>query len=132
MKNLNALVRLIVVISVMIGFPFMISGAHAGEAAVLDATVIANPNGTYAVSATIFHKDEGWSHYVDKFDVLTPAGKVIATRILFHPHVNEQPFTRSIADVQVPIGVTEITIRAHDLVHGDGARTFKVKLPRRK
>lgn len=104
----------------------------AGEAAALDATVTANANGTYAVSATIYHKDEGWDHYADKFDVLTPNGTVIATRILYHPHVDEQPFTRSIGNVQVPVGVTEIIIRAHDSEHGDGERTFTVKLPRRK
>ncbi len=106
--------------------------AIAGEVSVLDATVIANAKGTYAVSATIYHKDEGWTHYADKFDVLTPAGEVIATRVLYHPHVDEQPFTRSVANVQVPVGDTEITIRAHDSVHGDGERTFTLKLPKRK
>jgi len=108
------------------------TSVYAGEAAVLDATVIANANGTYGVSASIFHKDEGWSHYADKFDVLTPNGKVIGTRVLYHPHVNEQPFTRTLGSVQVPVGVTEIIVRAHDLIHGDGKRTFRVKLPPRK
>ena len=104
----------------------------AGEASVLDVTVVADANGTYAVSATIFHKDEGWNHYANKFEVLTPEGLVIATRVLYHPHVNEQPFTRSVANVQVPVGVTEIVVRAADNVHGDGERTFTVKLPARK
>ena len=130
--NISSFIRslsvALAIISSVLGSP----GAFAGQPSVLDATVSANANGTYAVSATIFHKDEGWSHYADKFDVLTPDGKVIATRTLFHPHVDEQPFTRSIGNVQVPVGVTEIVIRAHDLVHGDGERTFKIKLPRRK
>jgi hypothetical protein len=116
----------------MLGIILTAAGAVAGEASVLDATVIANPKGTYAISATIFHKDEGWSHYADKFDVMTTDGKVLATRVLYHPHVNEQPFTRSIANVQVPVGVTEIIVRAGDSEHGDGERTFKLKLPRRK
>jgi len=128
----SPIIRSFALISAVIALPIMAPGAVAGEPAVLDATVIANPKGTYAVSATIFHKDEGWSHYADKFDVLTPTGKVIATRVLFHPHVDEQPFTRSIANVQVPVGITEVVVRAHDLVHGDGKRTFTVKLPRRK
>jgi len=115
-----------------IGLAVVSSPSRAGEAAVLDATVTAAANGTYSISASIYHKDDGWSHYADKFDVLSPNGKVIATRVLYHPHVDEQPFTRSIADVQVPIGVTELTIRAHCLVHGDGKRIFQVKLPRRK
>jgi hypothetical protein len=108
------------------------SGAVAGQAAVLEAKVTANANGTYAVSATIYHKDTGWDHYADKFDVLTSDGTVIATRVLYHPHVDEQPFTRSIGNVQAPVGTTEIVIRAHDSVHGDGERTFTIKLPRRK
>ena len=109
-----------------------VSLAQAGKAAVLDATVTANPNGTYGISATVFHKDDGWSHYADKFDILTPDNRVIATRVLYHPHVGEQPFTRSIGNVQVPVGITEIVIRAHDNIHGDGERTFTAKLPRRK
>ena len=111
----------------------LISAASiAGEPSVLDATVRANTNGTYAISATLFHKDEGWKHYADKFDVLDASGKVLASRILYHPHVDEQPFTRSIANVTVPVGTTSVVIRAHDLVHGDGKRTFTLKLPRRK
>ncbi len=108
------------------------TGAIAGETAVLDATVTANSNGTYAVSATVYHKDEGWTHYADKFDIISTDGTVIATRVLYHPHVGEQPFTRSIGNVQVPVGLSEIVIRAHDSIHGDGERTFKIKLPRRK
>ena len=108
------------------------TAAMAGEPAVLDATARPNTNGTYAISATIFHKDEGWKHYADKFDVLDADGKVLASRILYHPHVDEQPFTRSISNVTVPVGATSVVIRAHDLVHGYGKRTFTLKLPRRK
>lgn len=104
----------------------------AGEPSVLDATVRANTNGTYAISATLFHKDEGWKHYADKFDVLDEAGNVLASRILYHPHVEEQPFTRSISNVTVPVGTTSVVIRAHDSVHGYGKRTFTLKLPRRR
>ena len=104
----------------------------AGEAAVLDATARANPDGTYAISATIAHADTGWEHYANKWEVVGPNGQVIDTRTLFHPHVGEQPFTRSLARVVIPIGVTEVTIRAYDSVHEDGPRTFTLKLPPRK
>ncbi len=104
----------------------------AGEPAVLDATVSANANGTYNFSATVFHKDEGWKHYADNFEVLMADGTKLGTRVLYHPHVDEQPFTRSLSNVQVPIGVTEVIIQAHDSVHGYGERTVKVKLPPRR
>lgn len=108
------------------------SQSLAGEASVLDATARANPDGTYAITATVAHRDEGWSHYANKWDVLAPNGNLIATRTLYHPHVNEQPFTRSLARVEVPIGLSEVIIRAGDSKHGDGTRTFTLKLPPRK
>jgi len=105
---------------------------RAGEPSVLDATAVANPNGTYSISATIAHGDEGWKHYADAFEVLDGRGSILATRVLYHPHVDEQPFTRSIADVKVPVGLTQVTIRARDSVHGYGKRQFKLKLPPRR
>lgn len=104
----------------------------AGPTSVLDATVIANADGSYSFSATLTHRDEGWKHYANKWEVVTPDGKVIGTRTLFHPHVEEQPFTRSLARVEVPIGVTEVIIRGYDNIHGAGDRTFTVKLPPRR
>lgn len=109
-----------------------IQGARAGSTSVLDATATANADGTYSFSATLAHKDEGWSHYANKWEVVTPDGRVIGTRTLFHPHVDEQPFTRSLARVEVPIGITEVIIRGYDNVHGAGDRTFTVKLPPRR
>jgi len=106
--------------------------AHAGEPSVLDVKVSSNGNGTYGFSVTIRHADTGWDHYADKFDVMTADGKTLGTRVLYHPHVNEQPFTRSIGRVEVPIGVNEVTIRAHDKVHKYGTRTMTVKLPPRR
>ncbi len=105
---------------------------QAGQASVLDATAVANQDGTYGFNATVSHADEGWQHYANKWDVLDAEGNVIATRVLYHPHVNEQPFTRSLGRVEVPIGVTRVIIRASDNVHGDGARTFMLDLPPRK
>ncbi|NQV99458.1 MAG: hypothetical protein HQ483_07155 [Rhodospirillales bacterium] len=115
-----------------LSFGLLSLAAQAGEPSVLDATVKANTNGTYAISATLFHKDEGWKHYANKFEVLSTDGTVLATRILYHPHVNEQPFTRTISSVTVPVGVTTVIVRAHDLVHKYGDRTFTLQLPRRR
>ncbi len=105
---------------------------HAGEASVLDVQVRANEDGTYAFTATVSHRDEGWTHYADKWKVLSPTGDILGTRTLYHPHVDEQPFTRSLGRVEIPIGVTSVTVRAYDNVHGAGTRTFTVDLPPRK
>ncbi|MDE0993043.1 MAG: hypothetical protein OSA23_07695 [Rhodospirillales bacterium] len=44
--------------------------------------------------------------YVYKFEVLDISEKVLATRVLFHPYVDERPFTRSIGNVTVPVDTT--------------------------
>jgi hypothetical protein len=62
--------------------------------------------------------------------VLTPDGKVLATRVLRHPHVEEQPFTRGLAGVHVPAEVDRVRIRAIDSVHGLGGEEVTVTLER--
>ncbi len=119
--------------SVLAGFlALLTTPAFAEQTSVLDASATANADGTYSFSATLSHRDEGWSHYANKWEVVTLEGAVIGTRTLFHPHVDEQPFTRNLARVEVPLGVTEVIIRGSDNVHGAGERTFTVKLPPRR
>ncbi len=57
-------------------------------------------------------------------------GTVLGTRKLLHPHVDEQPFTRSLSGVAIPDDVAEVTIRAHDNVHGYGGQELTVPVPR--
>ena len=100
----------------------------AGEADVLGAT--ANKRGdAWSFTATVRHADTGWEHYADRWDVVGPDGAVLGSRTLFHPHVGEQPFTRSLSGVKIPEGVTQVTIRAHDKVHGLGGKEFALELP---
>ena len=77
------------------------------------------------------HGDTGWDHYADNFEVLAPDGTLLARRVLYHPHVNEQPFTRSADGVDVPAGITNVIVRAHDKVHGYGKGSVTIKLPDR-
>jgi hypothetical protein len=53
---------------------------------------------------------------------------VLGSRTLYHPHVDEQPFTRSLDNVAIPTDVTTVVIRAHDTVHGLGGRAFTLTL----
>ena len=84
--------------------------------------------GTWTFEVTIRHADTGWDHYADGWAVLAPDGTQLGYRTLHHPHENEQPFTRSLSDVQVPAGVSEVMIRAHDSVHGWSDETYTVRL----
>ena len=112
------------------GLLLMSTAAYAGEADVTEVIVTHSGDGTYKLDVTVRHADEGWKHYADKWDVIAPGGTVLGSRILAHPHVDEQPFTRSLAGVKIPEDIDEVTVRAHDLVHGYGGKTVKVALPR--
>ena len=104
--------------------------AGAGEADVEDVEAHSEGSGRWRFDVTVRHADEGWDHYADKWDVLAPDGTVLATRTLYHPHENEQPFTRSISGVSVPESANTVTLRAHDSVHGYGGIEVEVTLPR--
>jgi predicted DNA-binding protein with PD1-like motif len=103
------------------------TSAFAGEADVT-AVAVRDAAGTYTFSVTVRHDDKGWEHFADNWEVVAMDGTVIATRTLFHPHVNEQPFTRSLGGVRVPAGTKEVRIRAHDKVHGNGGQELIVKM----
>lgn len=100
----------------------------AGEADVIDAEASCS-GGICTISTTVRHGDTGWDHYADAWRVLAPDGTEIGKRVLYHPHVNEQPFTRSLSGVKVPAGVDHVLIEAHDKVHGYGGKRFKLQLP---
>jgi hypothetical protein len=92
-------------------------------------------DGTWTFHVTVEHPDTGWEDYADGWDVVTPEGEVLKpnpddpfTRLLLHPHVGEQPFTRSQGGVSIPPGVTQVQVRAHDLVDGYGGRQVTVDL----
>ncbi len=104
--------------------------ALAGEADVWSVELEETAPGVYTITAEVEHADDGWDHYADAWQVLTPDGKVIATRELAHPHMNEQPFIRSLSGVEIPADIAEITVRARDLVHGFGGREVTVAVPR--
>ena len=67
---------------------------------------------------TLSHPDTGWDHYADGWEVTTPDGKLLGARKLHHPHVAEQPFTRSLSNVMVPDGLRKVRIRARCSVDG--------------
>ncbi len=57
-------------------------------------------------------------------------GKVLATRELAHPPVNEQPFIRSLSNVTIPPSTQKVRIRSHDSVHGHGGKETVILLSR--
>jgi len=79
------------------------SPVAAGDADVIAADATNTGGSSWRVNATVQHGDTGWDHYAN------------------------QPFTRSVS-VAVPEGVTQITVRAVDSVHGHGGAEVTVDL----
>ncbi len=106
---------------------FLASAASAGEA-VIQGAEARKSGDAWRISVTLLHGDTGWDHYADAWRVLDADGEVLGTRMLAHPHENEQPFTRSLGGVRIPDGVTTVWIEARDSVHGWNAETFELRL----
>ncbi len=80
------------------------------------------------VSVTLAHPDTGWDHYADGWRVELEDGTVLGIRTLFHPHVEEQPFTRSLGGVVIPEGVDAVYIRARDSLDGWAEDRFRLAI----
>lgn len=106
-------------------FPFCL---QADEANIVNVVIRHSFDDVYNFDVTVKHQDEGWNHFANGWEVVSPVGKVLAVRVLRHPHKNEQPFTRSMP-VQIPQGISEVTIRAHDSVHEYGGCEVTLKIP---
>ncbi len=119
--------RCLAAVLLMAGFGAPVS---AGEADVLEVKVACGSERLCRFDVTVRHDDQGWEHYANRWEVLSPEGQVLATRVLAHPHDTEQPFTRSLHKVNIPEEVDEVIVRAHDLVHEFGGREMRVSLPR--
>ena len=108
---------------------------NTADADVKYVKAIQATNGTWTFYVTVYHPDTGWEDYVNGWDVVTldgivikPDQKSLFTRLLLHPHIGEQPFTRSQAGIVIPDGVTIVIVRANDLLHGFGGEEITVDL----
>lgn len=112
----------------LIGLVFISNILLANEASILKAKVSCNNQNTCSFDVTVKHNDTGWEHYVNAYEILSEERVLIAKRVLHHPHVNEQPFTRSISNVKVPKESKFVIIRAHDSVHKFGGKELIVNI----
>ena len=98
----------------------VLAGAAFADSAVVTKVDARQSGGTWSFSVTIAHGDIGWEHYADGWGVYLEDGTELGYRVLAHPHVTEQPFTRSLSGVKVPAGVTKVMIVPRDSKHGVG------------
>jgi len=103
--------------------------ARAGDADIVAAEATCDASQVCRFAVTVRHADAGWDHYANRWQVLSESGEVLATRVLRHPHVKEQPFTRDLRGVEIPAEIRRVRIRARDSVHGEGGAEVVVELP---
>ena len=120
-KEINVLVTSLLALSVL-------NTTDADEVKILAADLHSTGDNRWSVNVTLHHDDTGWDHYADNWRVVDGEGKTLGERVLHHPHVDEQPFTRGLGDVEVPEGATTVYIEAHDKVHGWTAKRLEVNL----
>jgi len=105
-----------------LGLVALANTVQAGEVSILGADLTHQGNNTWSVNVTLKHDDTGWDHYADNWRLVDAKGSVLGDRVLFHPHVNEQPFTRSLNAINIPAITVQqgdtLYIEAHDKLHG--------------
>ena len=116
-----------IVLSLILYF-FTSVTAIANQADVIDVEATQFKDKSWRFDVTVKHSDEGWDHYANEWVVLSPDNKVLGKRTLYHPHVNEQPFTRSLQGVKIPDGIEQVTIVARDSVHGIKGKSQQISL----
>lgn len=117
-------------------FILLISGLIATQlfagGVVIKRVVFEKQGDSWMVDATLRHSDTGWQHYADAWRVVDEKGNVLGARTLFHPHVDEQPFTRSLGDIKIPSHITIVFVEAHDKVHGWSIDKVRVDLNKKQ
>ena len=106
---------------------FIASQAQAGDVEIVKVSMRASANGQWQANVTLNHADTGWEHYADAWRIVTEEGKLLGTRVLYHPHVNEQPFTRSLS-LNIPADISVVLVEAHDKVHGWAKQRVRIDL----
>lgn len=104
--------------------------AAANPPEVVAAAATAGTAGRWTISVTLRHPDTGWDHYASGWEVLAPDGARLAYRELSHPHVDEQPFTRSLEDVAIPDAFDFVLIRPRCTLDGWVAMPTRLDLRR--
>ena len=122
-----------IVAAILPGLFLAASPSQAGEVDVVAAKArLVRSSGAAAVwhfDATLRHADAGWDHYADDWEILKMDGTLSGRRVLLHPHVGEQPFTRSLVGVKIPAAIKKARVRGHNMRHGYGRKELVIPLP---
>ena len=106
------------------------SVASWADPAIIENVEAERSGATWIFSVTLSHADTGWDDYADGWRILLEDATEVGYRELLHPHVNEQPFTRSLTRVQIPEEAEVVFVQARTNKGGWGEALFTVELSR--
>lgn len=109
-------------------FCLLLSSSVSANNVEIIKVVLTKHTGTWRADVTLKHADSGWKHYADAWRLVDDKGNEIGKRTLYHPHVSEQPFTRSLSSFQIPGDKKIIFVEAHDLEHGWSPNRVKIDM----
>lgn len=117
-------IALAITLTLLLSTPILVA---AGEVEIVQARFTQRGD-AWHVSTTLRHADTGWEQYADAWRVVTSEGDVLGTRILYHPHEEEQPFTRSLSGVKIPNEINIVYVEARCKTHGWSKHRVRVDL----
>jgi hypothetical protein len=106
----------------------LISICFASDAEIIKVKAELTSARKYNILVTIKHADEGWEHYANAWRIYSPDGELLGERVLHHPHVKEQPFTRNLLGVSIPSELREVRIIAVCSKTGESEKSYTLKL----
>ena len=96
---------------------------------VIGVQLVSSGDRVYDVVVSISSPYDSPERYADGWRVLDPEGNVLGTHTLMHDHASEQPFTRTQAGLEIPEGITSITVEGRDQANGYGGGTLSIDIP---
>ena len=105
---------------------------NANEVDIVNVKASQQTDKNWRFDVTLKHDDKGWDHYANEWQILAPDNKILGTRTLYHPHVDEQPFTRSLNGINIPADIKTVRIIAKDTVHGLSTKVIEINLETKK
>lgn len=122
--------RILKTMMILVGL-FSITAVFANDVEIVKVSIEPAAH-RWTFHVTLLHKDTGWDHYADGWRIVDAKGNELGMRKLWHPHEDEQPFTRTLADVLIPEGTNVVYVEAHDKVHGWAKAKVKIELNKAK
>lgn len=104
--------------------------AAAADPPTVEQATALESGGRWTISVTLSHPDTGWDHYADGWRVLDEDGNELGLRTLYHPHVSEQPFTRSLSGLAIPDRAGAIFVEPRCNIDGWSGRRTPVDIPK--